>query len=285
MCKSFVDKKAFLLLLVILLSCGTVQFYEGPDEPVFVSNEVNDTSPATSDSLTVISFNIAKAEKIQEAIEELMVFERTTPVDIYLLQEMDEGGVQSIAKELQLNYLYIPIVFNKLLKKNIGNAILTKGTIGDHKKLVLPHKKWVNGRRRHATVGEVTIRNKRILVFSVHTETSSMGRKKRLAQWDAILEHARSQSPGYRYMVIGGDFNTLFPKDAEEIVQKFSLEGFAWATAGIGHTAEALFGLIKPKEDYIFSKGLQAINASKLGGSKASDHYPIYATFRDSVDK
>src|SRR5688572_17941758 len=274
--KSFVFKTASLLFMVILLSCGTVQVYEEPDKPVFVSNEVNNTSSSASDSLTVLSYNIAKAEKIQEAISELQTFEKTTPVDVYMLQEMDDAGVQAIAKELGLNYLYIPVVYNKLLKKNIGNAILARGIISDPKKLILPHKKWVNGRRRHVTVGEVTIRNKKILVYSVHTETSTMGRKKRLEQWDTIIEHARSQSSGYQYMVIGGDFNTLFPKDAKEIVQKFSLEGFAWATTGIGYTAEALFGLIKPKEDYIFSKGLQAINAGKLEGSKASDHYPLF---------
>ena len=76
----------------------------------------------------MLSFNIAKAEKIEQAVFELQIFERTTPVDIYLLQEMDEGGVQAIAKELKLKYLYLPVDYNKLLQKNIGNAILTVDT-------------------------------------------------------------------------------------------------------------------------------------------------------------
>ena len=131
-----------------------------------------------------------KAEKIQQAIVELQSFEKTTPVDIYLLQEMDEEGVRFMAEELKLNYLYLPVVYNKLLKKNIGNAILARGIISYHTKLVLPHKKWVNGRRRHVTVGEVSMGDKKVLVYSVHTETSTMGRRKRLEQWDAIIEHA-----------------------------------------------------------------------------------------------
>ena len=143
--QSFAFKTAFLFCVVTLLSCGTVRVYYQPDKPIFASNEINNTPSVHGDSLTVLSFNIAKAKKIREAISELQVFEKNTPVDIYLLQEMDEEGVQSIAKALNLNYLYIPIVFNSLEKKNMGNAILTKGTVSYHKKLILPHTKWVNG--------------------------------------------------------------------------------------------------------------------------------------------
>ena len=277
-------KKLFLVLVVAQFSCATIRVYEGPDKPVFIFNEAGSTLLTDRDSLTVLSFNIAKAEKIEQAVFELQIFERTTPVDIYLLQEMDEGGVQAIAKELKLNYLYLPVVYNKLLQKNIGNAILTKGSIGYQKKLILPHKKWLNGRRRHVTVGEVNIGNKKILVYSVHTETSSMTRKKRMEQLDSMIAHAAQQSANYRYIVIGGDFNTLFPKDVTEAIQKFSAAGFGCATAATGHTASALFGLIKPREDHIFYKGLQATRAGKIETSKASDHYPIYATFRDSVE-
>ena len=134
MCRSVAFKPVFLLFVVSLLSCGTVKVYEQPDEPVFLSNEVAYTLRINNDSLTVISFNIAKAEKIQQAIVELQSFEKTTPVDIYLLQEMDEEGVRFMAEELKLNYLYLPVVYNKLLKKNIGNAFLARGIISYHTK-------------------------------------------------------------------------------------------------------------------------------------------------------
>jgi endonuclease/exonuclease/phosphatase family metal-dependent hydrolase len=102
------------------------------------------------------------------------------------------------------------------------------------KKLILPNKKWINARKRHAVIGKLTAGNKEILVYSVHTETSSMSRKKRMEQWDAILEHVIKQSGRYTFILIGGDFNTLFPKDAKTLVRKFSSAGFQCATDSTG---------------------------------------------------
>jgi endonuclease/exonuclease/phosphatase family metal-dependent hydrolase len=274
--------KSSLLLSFItcLLSCGTVKVYKEPGKPVFYSNEKNFDTTEKVDSLTVLTFNIKEAEKIKLAIAELKDFSTTRNIDIYLLQEMDEKSVEAIAQEMNLNYLYIPIVYNKLIKKNIGNAILTRGTIEHPEKLILPHSKWVNNRRRHVTIGEVTIRQKKILVYSVHTETMTMSRKNRMDQVDAIITHAASQFSRYKYFLLGGDFNTLYPQDAHLVVEKFTDSSFSWSTATVGNTATAFFGLIKPTHDYIFSKGLEVMNAGKIGTSKSSDHYPVFATFR-----
>jgi len=285
MCKPFVIRITFFIFHITLLSCGTVQIYEDPDKPVFISNEVNAALASNGDSLVVLSFNIEKSEKIELAISELKNFESKLPVDIYLLQEMDENGVKAIAKELKLNYLYMPNVHYEMRNQDIGNAILTRGSILNPMKLVLPHKKWVNGRKRNVTIGEVSIRNKKILVYSVHTETSTMGRKKRIDQYDAILEHARLHSVNYRYKVIGGDFNTLFPKDAKVLIQKFDTAGFLCATAGTGYTARAFYGLIKPREDHIFASGFQVLTGGKLDSSKSSDHLPVYAVFKETVGR
>jgi endonuclease/exonuclease/phosphatase (EEP) superfamily protein YafD len=101
-----------------------------------------------------------------------------------------------------------------------------------------------------------------------------------MEQWDAILEHAIKQSGRYTFILIGGDFNTLFPKDAKTLVRKFSSAGFHCATDSMGSTAKALYGLIKPREDYIFMRGMEAVQAGKIDSSKASDHLPVYAVFK-----
>ncbi len=232
------------------------------------------------DSLNVVTFNIKKAEKIQLAISELQYLEKTRHVDVYMLQEMDEKGVEEIANKLDLNYLYIPIVLDRTDGKNIGNAILTKGNIERHEKLVLPHAKWPGGQRRHVTIGEVIIHQKKILVYSVHTETVKMNRKNRMDQVDAIIEHAKIQSTGYQYVLIGGDFNTLFSKDGDMTIEKFTGNGFDWSTASVGTTARAVYGLVKPRHDYLFTKGLKLTNACKIESSRSSDHYPVFATFK-----
>lgn len=162
----------------------------------------------------------------------------------------------------------------------MGNAILAKGTILYPEKLMFPNSKWTNNRRRHATVGQVNIHDKEILVYSVHTETIIMSRKKRMEQVDAIIEHARKKLPGYKYILAGGDFNTLLSKDSKLVVQKFANNGFDWSSSTAGATGKALFGLLKPRHDYIFSMGLKLIHAGKIEASRSSDHYPIYTEFQ-----
>ena len=116
-------------------------------------------------------------------------------------------------------------------------------------------------------------------MYSVQTETVVMSRKKRMDQVDAIIEHARLQMPAFKHVLIGGDFNTLFSKSSKLAIEKFKSNGFDWSTATVGTTANAFFGLIKAKHDYIFSKGLKLIDASKIEESRSSDHFPVLATF------
>lgn len=268
-----------MLIVFFLVSCGTVNVYNEPDRPVFHSGEKTLENTEQADSLSVVTFNIRKAVKTQLAALELQHFQKTRNADVYLLQEMDERGVEEIAKSLGLNYLYIPIVHQNSSRKDVGNAILTKGAIACAEKLLLPHAKPLSKSRRLVTIAEVTVHGEKILVYSVQTETVVMSRKKRMDQVDAIIEHAQMQLPSFKYVLIGGDFNTLFSKSSRLAVEKFRNGGFDWSTATVGTTASAFFGLLKPKHDYIFSKGLKLIDASKMETSKSSDHFPVLATF------
>jgi len=269
-----------IIFLVFLFSCRALNFYGDADKPIFNSGEKEIEKEEPCDSLNVVTFNIKKARKIQLAISEMKEVEKKTPVDIYLLQEMNEEGVEAIASGLGLNYLYIPIAYDKSDKKNIGNAILTKGTIEHPEKLILPHAKWQNQQRRSVTIGEVTIHQKKILVFSVHTETVAMSRKMREDQVDSVIRYGQQEASHYKYVLIGGDFNTAFPAYSRSVVNKFSSNGFDWQTSKVGSTAKAMMGLVTPINDYLFSKGFVFMNAYAIRDSKSSDHYPVFATLR-----
>jgi endonuclease/exonuclease/phosphatase family metal-dependent hydrolase len=274
----FVITSALLISATCLLSCRAVKCYEKPDDQFLYYNKKDTLVAEQTPSLNVVTFNIKKARKIQLAIAELKQLEKTRPVDVYMLQEMDEKGVEEIAKQMNLNYLYIPIVYDHVEKKNIGNAILSRGAIEHPEKLMLPHARWTNKQRRSVTIGEVTVRQKKILVYSVHTETLVMSRKNRMDQIDGIIQHAKTQSSNYKYILIGGDFNTLLSRDADMVVDKFKGGGFDWSTASVGSTARAMFGLVKPRHDYLFSRGLTLGNASRIETSVSSDHYPVFST-------
>lgn len=272
-----------LLLSVFVLcafSCRSLQFYKELDKPFYYLNK--ETIPVTKaiDSVNVVTYNIKKAVKIDMAIAELKELEKTKSIDICLLQEMDQLGVETIADALNLNYLYIPIAYDNADKKNIGNAILTKGTIAYPEKLILPHAKWQNQQRRDVTIGEVNIHQKKILVFSVHTETPAMGRTKRMNQIDSVIQRGKMLLPKYKHVIIGGDFNTLFPKDVKMVVEKFNSNGFEWSTATVGSTAKGLLGLVKPHNDHLFTKGFTLLRANTIYTARASDHFPVVATFK-----
>jgi len=269
-----------IVFFAFLFSCRALSFYGDADKPFFYSGNKVIPSQETSDSLTVVTFNIKKARKIEMAISELKELKKKSPVDIYLLQEMDEKGVQTIAANLNLNYLYIPIAYDKSDEKNIGNAILTSGTIVHPEKLILPHAKWQNQQRRAVSIGEVDIHQRKIMVFSVHTETVAMSRKMRMDQVDSIVHFAKQESAHYDYVLIGGDFNTVFPNYAQSVVTRFKDNGFDWSTSSVGSTAKAMLGIVKPTNDYLFSRGFKAVGAYVVRSSKSSDHYPVFATLR-----
>lgn len=280
MCRHFLNNLILIISLSCMYSCRDLSFYGEPGNPFFYSERKGITNNEPSDSLNVVTFNIKKARKIRLAISEMKHLETQTTIDIFLLQEMNEEGVQTIAADLALNYLYIPIAYDKSDKKNIGNAILTKGTIERPKKLILPHAKWQNQQRRGVTIGEVNIHQKKILVCCVHTETVAMSRKMRMDQVDSVIRFGQQASSHYKYVLIGGDFNTVFPKYARSVVRKFNSSGFDCLTSNVGSTAKAMMGLVKPTNDYLFSKGFTFVNAYAIRSSRSSDHYPVLATLR-----
>lgn len=268
--------------LILLASCRALTFYGDAGKPVYLSERKAFSNTQPADSLNIVTFNIKKARKIQLAIAEMKELEKKKPVDIFLLQEMDEKGVEDIARNLDLNYLYIPISYDRSDRKDIGNAILTTGTIDRPEKLILPHAKWQNQQRRGVTIGELSIHEKKILVLSVHTETVAMSRKMRMDQVDSIVRYVQQESAIYPYILIGGDFNTAFPGYSRSVVKEFDRVGFTCMTSNVGSTAKAMMGLVAPTNDYFFSKGLTVVNAEVIRSSRASDHYPVFATMRYS---
>lgn len=266
------------IFMLMFCSCRALQFYGEPDKPFFYSPSRNIAAVEDIDSVNVVTFNIKKARKISLAISEMQALDKKKRVDVYLLQEMDEKGVEQMAEAMHLNYLYIPIAYDRGDKKNIGNAILTKGTIANPEKLILPHAKWQNQQRRDVTIGEVTLHQKKILVLSIHTETLMMPRRDRMDQVDSIIARAKALMPHYKYVIAGGDFNTVLPKDVQLVSSRFRNAGFDWVSSNVGSTAKGMLGLVKPKNDYIFSKGFHDADAFTVYSSRASDHFPVFAT-------
>lgn len=257
------------LLLVGLSTCKSMLTYTETDSPVYSSNEQFDF-PA-NDTLRVVTFNIKESVEIDGAIETLKSSNLFRTAHVYLLQEMDQAGVQKIADALELNYLYYPLTKDE---NNFGNAILSVYPLANPRKLLLPHLKK-SARMRGAAIASIKIAEKEILIYSAHTATIATSRKKREAQIECILKDVEQQQRHYDHILVGGDFNTLLAPYRRYVVNSFASQNLKQLTADSGPTSSYWSGLLSPTIDHIFGKKMEVLKVQTISDSEASDHFPL----------
>jgi len=265
------------LLCLGSMSCGSTRNYLDPSGPLYAGGE-SVCTPERCDSIRIVSYNIKFGKNVQAAIRDLRAAAPPGGADIVLLQEMDPVGVRTIADSLGLEYLYYPASVHRSHGKDFGNAILSRWSITEPRKIVLPYAKPLSDQRRIATVATVDIGDLRIRVVSIHTETLWMSPEKRIDQADSLLEALSSE---YSHVIVGGDFNTPFRSSVEDIEALFARRGFARASSGVDWTAKIPpFGLYKVELDHVFTKGFEVVRSSTYEAAGASDHIPLEVVVR-----
>ena len=266
---------AFVLLGVIAL-LGIRWFYRAinhldPNEPAYTGNfAVVDPQPA--EELTVVSYNISYGRKLDQALAELGKFQLQRTLDILLLQEMEEAGVERMARQLQMNYIYFPATVEPKYRRNFGNAVLTRWPIAGSQKLILPHISLSDQMKRVATRAIIRVQNEEVVAYSIHTEPVFIWPKFKEEQCLAVLKDEGSQA---RFVIAGGDFNSFTQMYVEKLENRYGQAGFVRASKGIGYTF-GRFGL-HMFPDQIFTKGFAVKAAGKLAEANASDHLPVWA--------
>ena len=224
---------------------------------------------ASTDSLRVVTFNIAFAREVDRAIR---LFERTPELreaDVVFLQEMDVVGTRQFAHALGYNYVYYPATLHPLTGRPFGDAILARWPIEDDKKIVLPHLGRFGKTQRIAVAGTIRVDGRAIRLYSVHLATGIESRhgwkadQARTIAADADNAHADA-------VIIGGDFNS------ERVGEKLHEDGYAWVSRGLPPTAE-IFSL-----DHVFLRGLELTRPDARGvvadNNQSSDHLPLWVT-------
>lgn len=255
---------------IMLASCAPTINLLNPTSPRFEGTYA--PPPAVglgtgSSRIRVVSFNIKLSERIGRAIEVLQS-DALRDADIISLQEMDETGVERIARALDLNYVYYPASIHPTRHRYFGPAILSRWPIQQTSKLILPHEGLIRHQRRNATAATVQVRGSCLRVYAVHLEPQlKISEYEREDQVDAILADAATTSCP---VVVAGDFNS------KGIGRYFEQKGYAWPTKHIGRTI-AFFSW-----DHIFTRGLGLPDSSTAGQVRkvhgASDHHPIWAS-------
>jgi len=261
-------------ILWALTACRTMTNFTEPEGPLF-TGVYADTPSEVPDEIKVITWNIKFSEKIDTAIAELREAVELQNADIILLQEMDETGVDAIARALQYNYAYFPASVHSHHNRNFGNAILSKWSLSDPVKLQLPHENPKNKQRRIATRAVAAMGDTQIPVYSVHTETGWLSEPKRIEQLDTLTADIGENSP---LVIIGGDFNTLTGNSVKGVTERFEQANLERVSAG----AEPTFSStgLNFTSDHIFTKGMTAIKNGVWSDTQASDHFPVWVTLK-----
>jgi endonuclease/exonuclease/phosphatase family metal-dependent hydrolase len=255
-------------LMVAACAAPTVNLLN-PVSPMFggqfaapiAADSAGDAAP-----IRVVSFNVKLADRIDPTIEVLRSGV-LRDADIISLQEMDETGVQRIARALHLNYIYYPGSIHPTRHRYFGPAILTRWPIEDTRKLILPHEGLVRHQRRNATAATISVRGACVRVYAVHLETQlRASAHDREDQAGAILADAATiPCP----TVVAGDFNSW------GIGRYFEQQGYMWPTRRVGHTI-TIFSW-----DHIFARGFDRSGTTTAGQVRevhgASDHHPVWA--------
>ena len=254
-----------MLALLATGACSNALNYADPAGPRYAGRFAGaDADPA----LRIVTFNIKFSREIDRAIELFQKNHDLQNPDIIALQEMNNAGVDRIARALGMSYVYYPAAFHPQGSGDFGNALLVKGTIESDHKLILPHTSRIRHMLREAVVADVVVDGIRLRAYSVHLETPfQISASDRRDQARAILQDA-ARYPGP--VVIAGDFNSR-----DVVGDVFGGAGFQWVTRDAGHTISFF------SWDHVFVRGLTLKAPPRKGivlnNNGASDHLPVWA--------
>jgi endonuclease/exonuclease/phosphatase (EEP) superfamily protein YafD len=258
---------AAALAAAVALGCAPMPNLLHPSSPRFEGHYATPgprvRGPAAP--LRVVSFNIRFAEEIDRAIA-VLESDSLRDADVVMLQEMDDRGVERIARALALNYAYYPATVHPANGKYFGPAVLSRWPIERSWKLLLPHEGWGRRQRRTATAALLRANGAPVLAYAVHLETpirlSESGRR------DQALAVMRDAAGHAGPVLIAGDFNS------QAIGPVFEAQGYRWATRRVGPSVSVF------SWDHIFARGVLPGEASAgvvRDVDGASDHRPVWA--------
>src|SRR4051794_37348369 len=269
--RRFRDHPARLLLLgaclpLLIAGCARSVNLLETDSPRFSGTYAPPSTDSAAAPIRIVTFNIKLSRRIDRAIEVLRS-DSLRGADILTLEEMDETGVDRIARALGLDYVYYPSSIQPAEHRYFGPAVLSRWPIARSWKLQLPHEARFRHQRRTATVAELVVRGHPVRVYAVHLETPFKATDaEREDQVRTVLaDAARFDGP----VVIAGDFNSY------GVGQVVARQGYRWLTARLDPSISVF------SWDHIFVRHLTPARPASAGVVRqvhgASDHRPVWA--------
>jgi endonuclease/exonuclease/phosphatase family metal-dependent hydrolase len=256
-----------IALLCLALGCRTGRNYPDPASPRSSGTSGAARPVLRGDTLKVVSFNVEFSQEVPRAIRVLRTAAALRDADVVLLQEMTAPATQTIADSLGMSYVYYPAIYNRIFRRDVGNAVLSRWPIVEDAKLILPSRSRYAKTQRIATAATIRFRDREVRVYSTHLGTpADLSRAGRAEQLRFIMTDASR----YAVVIVGGDMNS---KDIGSVARE---EGYIWPTDTIPRSNS--YGRI----DHIFLKGFAVLTTRGAGtvatAPNISDHRPIWVT-------
>ena len=256
------------MVLAAVAGCRTGRNYATAEGPRYAGAPRGDSAAVrrVTDTLRVVSFNIEFALRVDSALAVLMSEPALRDADVLLLQEMNGDATRRVAEGLGMWYVYYPSFFHFRTDRDVGNAVLSRWTIVQDRKIVLPHVSRFVRTQRTATAATIKLDGVRVRVYSTHLGTmGDLAPSARRDQLRAIIADAEA----YPRVIIGGDMNDV---RVGEVAQE---RGFEWPTEHGPETTRL------GRLDHIFFRGLgrpaRDAAGTLLDVRGASDHLPVWA--------
>ena len=269
MCDSRFRAASTLCAVACCLACWPGVNYADPASPRYADSARVVGAPLDRDTLRIVSFNLEYARETRRAARLLSTVSALRNADVILLQEMTAPATRFLADSLHMRYVYYPAIYNRIVRRDIGNAILSRWPIAEDSKLILPSRSRYAKTQRIATAATIRVKDRSIRVYSTHFGTpADLGWKGRVAQLQGILDDAVP----HPLVIIGGDMNS---KDIGRVARD---AGYTWPTDTIPKSNA--FGRL----DHFFVRGLVMSSAPGVGTYRVprsiSDHSPIWMRLR-----
>ena len=253
------------ILVVLLAACRTGRNYPDPAGPRYGGSAPMVQAPATGDTLKVVSFNIEYARETKRAIRIMQSAAALRDADIVLLQEMTAPTTRIVADSLGMHYVYYPAIYNRIVRHDFGNAVLSRWPILEDAKLILPSRSRYAKTQRIATAATIDVGGRRIRVYSTHFGTPlDLGWDGRVTQLRFILDDAAR----YERVILGGDMNS---RDIGRVARE---AGYLWPTDTI------MKSNVAGRLDHFYLKGFALAGSTATGTHYVppaiSDHSPIW---------
>jgi endonuclease/exonuclease/phosphatase family metal-dependent hydrolase len=257
-------RRAVVAILLVATACKTGRNYPEPASPRYAGGAPAMSAAAHGDTIRVVSYNVEFSKEVPRAIQALRTTRELRDADIVLLQEMTAPAAKAIADSLRMSYVYYPAIYNRIYKRDVGNAVLSRWPIVADAKVILPARSRYAKTQRIATAATVRIAGRDLRVYSTHLGTpADLGHEGRTEQLDAIVADAAT----YAAAIIGGDMNS---HDIGEVAVQ---RGYRWPTRSIPKSNA--FGRL----DHLFLRGLTETGAGTARTApNISDHRPIWLT-------